>query len=189
MLKKLGSFILIVIVVCGVLAAVNAEALCKKYIYPVRYEKYVEKYAAENGLDKYFVYAMIKTESNFNSTAVSDVGARGLMQIMEDAFDWVKYRMNDERDVKYGDMFDPEYNIEYGTYLISLLYSEYGDEKTALAAYFTGRGKVNEWLSDSDYSDDGVTLKEIPSAATRHYVNKVMTAYRGYTNLYNKSGG
>ncbi|MCD7731308.1 MAG: lytic transglycosylase domain-containing protein [Oscillospiraceae bacterium] len=184
MLKRLGKFLFLLIIFGAVLLALNADELCKKYIYPIKYEEYVERYSAEYNLDKYFVYAIIKTESGFDSTAVSDVGARGLMQLMEDAFEWVKYRMDDDRDVEYGDMFDPKYNIEYGTYLISLLYDEYGDEETALAAYFMGRGKVNEWLSDTNYSDDGITLKEIPSSAARHYVNKVMTAYRGYTNLY-----
>lgn len=185
MMKKLFSILLIGIIGLLVYAAVNAEELCKKYIFPVKYESYVEKYSAQNGIDKYFVYAMIKTESNFDPNAVSDVGARGLMQLMEDAFEWVKFRMDDERDIVYNDMFDPQYNIEYGTFMISLLYKEYGDERTALAAYFMGRGKVNEWLKNKQYSKDGKTLTEMPSAAAEHYVNKVMTAYSSYYNLYN----
>ncbi len=184
MLKKLGRFVLILIVTGAVLLALNAENLCKKYVYPIRYDEYVEEYSSKNNIDKYLIYAIIKTESGFDSNAVSDVGARGLMQLMEDAFDWVQYRMDDDRDVTYDDMFIPKYNIEYGTYLITLLYEEYGDEQTALAAYFMGRGKVNIWLEDKEYSDDGRTLKKIPSAAAEHYVNKVMTAYNGYTNLY-----
>lgn len=185
MLKKLGSIVLIIIIGFVAYIAFNAEGLCKKYIYPIKYEEYVEKYSQQNSLDKYFVYAIIKTESNFNSDAVSDVGARGLMQIMEDAFDWVKYRMEDERLLEYNDMYNPEYNIEYGSYMMALLYDEYGNEETALAAYFMGRGKVNGWLKEKEYSDDGETLKKIPSAAAEHYVDKVMTAYSGYTNLYN----
>ncbi len=185
MLKKLGSILLAVVILCAVYIGFNAEALCKKYIYPIKYEEYIDKYAKRNDVDKYLVCAVIRTESNFKSDAVSDVGATGLMQIMEDAFDWVKYRMSDEREIEYSDMFTPEYNIEYGTYLLALLYGEYGDEETALAAYFEGRGQVNEWLKNKEYSDDGVKLKKIPSSKAEHYVNKVMTAYSGYINLYN----
>ena len=82
----------------------------QRYTHPLRYESYVEKYSRENGLDKYLVYAVIKTESGFDPGAVSNVGARGLMQIMEDTFDWVKFRLGDE-DARYLDMYDPETNI------------------------------------------------------------------------------
>ena len=112
---------------------------------------------------------------------------RSLMQLMEDAFDWVKFRMEDDRSVTYDDMYDPGYNIEYGSFLLKLLYEEYGDERTALAAYHSGRGSVNGWLEDKNYSSDGKTLDKIPSDTTEHYVKKVMTAYEGYTNLYNRS--
>ena len=184
MLKKLGSLLILLVTLILAVAIINIDEIYKKYVYPVRYAEYVEKYSDENNIDKYFVYAIIRTESNFDEKAESGVGARGLMQLMNDAFDWVKYRMNDERNIGYSDMFTAEYNIEYGTYLISMLYNEYGDKRTALAAYHSGRGNVNKWLEDKDYSDDGKTLKKYPSPTTEHYVNKVMTAYNGYTNLY-----
>ena len=56
--------------------------------------------------------------------------------------------------------------------------------ETAIAAYHSGRGSVNEWLKNPDCSSDGKTLDDIPSSVTKHYVKKVMTAYEGYTNLY-----
>ncbi len=184
MLKKLGSLILIIILGSLIWAVFNIEDLCRKYIYPAKYSEYVETAAAENGIDKYLIYAIIKTESNFNENAESDVGARGLMQIMEDSFEWVKFRMDDNRDICYDDMFVPEYNIEYGSYLIKLLYEEYKDVPTALAAYHSGRGNVSEWLADPEYSSDGKTLDDMPEGKTKHYVKKVMTAYEGYTDLY-----
>ncbi len=163
------------------------EGLSRKYVYPIGYSDMVETASMETGIDKYLIYAVIRTESNFNAEAESEVGARGLMQLMEDAFDWVKFRMEDDRSVTYDDMYDPGYNIEYGSFLLKLLYEEYGDERTALAAYHSGRGSVNGWLEDKNYSSDGKTLDKIPSDTTEHYVKKVMTAYEGYTNLYNRS--
>jgi len=163
----------------------NIDNLSRKYIYPVKYEEYVDKYAEEYNIDKFFIYAIIKTESNFIEDATSGAGARGLMQLMEDAFDWVKYRMADERDISFDKMYQAEYNIQYGTYLIMLLYEEYGDERTALAAYHAGRTTVNSWLKDERYSKDGKILLVIPSNTTEHYVDKVMKAYSSYNNLYN----
>ncbi len=189
MLKKLGGFLLIVLIGAFIWLLCNMENLSREYIYQIRYSEFVETAAEETGIDRYLIYAVIKTESNFNENAESDAGARGLMQIMEDAFDWVKFRMDDKRDVCYDDMYEPAYNIEYGSYLIKLLYEEYGDERTALAAYHSGRGSVNGWLEDEKYSSDGKTLDEIPSNTTEHYVNKVMTAYEGYNNLYSNDKG
>lgn len=184
MRKKLSNFLFIVFLAFIVVGILNIENICKKYIYPIEYGSYVEKAAYETDIDKYLIYAVIKTESNFNPDATSDVGARGLMQLMEDAFEWVKFRMDDERNISYDDMYIPEYNVEYGSYLIKLLYEEYGDVETAVAAYYSGRGSVNEWLKNKEYSSDGKTLDKIPSDATAHYVNKVMKAYNAYINLY-----
>jgi soluble lytic murein transglycosylase len=161
----------------------------RKYFYPIKYEDYVVRYSEEYGLDENIIYAIINTESSFNPAAESEVGARGLMQIMEDAFLWTKSRMpqSDENDnVSYNDMYDPELNIKYGAYLFYLLYNEYGDYETALAAYHSGRGNVNKWLLDPAHSSDGFALdKNIPSRATAHYVDKVMRSFENYEELYN----
>ncbi len=184
MLKKFGSLVVVILIGCFIWAIFNIEDISKRYIYPEHYNDYVEQASEETGVDKYLIYAVIRTESGFNEKAVSEADARGLMQLTEDAFEWVKFRMDDERDISYDDMFDPKYNIEYGSYLIKLLYEEYNDETTAIAAYHSGRGNVSDWLKDPDYSSDGATLDDMPPGKTKHYVKKVMTAYEGYTNLY-----
>lgn len=179
--KSLLPFVLITAIVFGIF---KLPDISRSYVYPENYGSIVEKYSRKYGVDKYLVYAVIKTESNFDPEARSDVGARGLMQLMEDTYEWVGYRMEDERELTYDNMYDPEYNIEYGTYLLMLLSEEYGDNETALAAYHTGRGNVNKWLADEALSSDGQTLDVIPSSATEHYVQKVMRAYEAYNNLY-----
>ncbi len=182
--KRKVSVLPFFIILLLVIGCAKLPDLSRRYVYPRKYSELVDMYSAKYGVDENLVYAVIKTESNFDPSAESDAGARGLMQLMEDAYDWVGYRMADERDIDYDCMFVPEYNIQYGTYLLMLLCSEYGDEKTALAAYHSGRGNVNGWLSDGKLSSDGRTLTDIPSAATKHYVSKVMRAYDAYNNLY-----
>jgi len=152
-------------------------------LYPRKYEGAVRRYSAEYGVDENLVYAVIRTESGFDPGACSDVGARGLMQLMNDTFEWVDMRMEEEHrspPAKFDDMYDPETNIKYGTYLLYLLIDEYGDIPTAVAAYHTGRGNVNSWLENKDYSEDGQRLRTTPSAATNHYIEKVMKAYEAY---------
>lgn len=152
-------------------------------IYPMKYSSYVEKYAKENNISEYLVYAVIKTESGFEPSARSDVGARGLMQIMEGTFDWIKFKRGDT-DTVYYDMYSAEKNIEYGCWLLGYLYEEFGDTDCVAAAYHAGRTNVNNWLSDKRYSSDGRHLDNIPISDTAHYVDKINSTMETYINLY-----
>ena len=151
--------------------------------YPQSYAEIVAKYSGEYGLSKELVYALIRTESGFRPGVVSSAGAQGLMQIMPDTKEWIEFRLkiSDETDV-----FDPETNIKYGTYLLSYFLNEFGNEKCALAAYNAGGNKVKSWLSDTRYSEDGITLKEIPYNETKNYVVKVADSKEMYQKLYNE---
>ena len=153
-------------------------------LYPREYSQYVEKYSGEYGVDPMLVYAVIYNESRFRPDAVSNVGARGLMQMMEDAFDWTKYRLEPDASTVYDDMFDPETNIRYGTYMLSLLLEEFGTVDNALCAYHAGWGSVKKWLSDPEYSSDGVHVENIPFADTRTYVERVNETLEIYRRLY-----
>ncbi len=185
--RRSGASVIIILLIAALLCA--AGYFGYKYYeaasHPLKYTDYVERYAAENGIDKYLVYAVIKTESGFDSGAVSNVGARGLMQIMEETFNWINYKLADGETV-YADMFDPRQNIRYGCYLLGYLCSEFGDTNAAIAAYHAGRGNVNQWLSDSRYSSDGVHLEYIPISDTAHYVDKINKAMDIYIRLYDK---
>ncbi len=186
--KRSAAPVIIIILIMALILGVIGYFGYRYYLektYPLRYSDYVEKYAAENHINKYLVYAVIKTESGFRSDAVSDVGARGLMQIMEDTFDWIKFKSDDE-DTVYYEMYDPKTNIDFGCRLLGYLYEEFGNVEAVAAAYHAGRGGVNEWLEDSRYSKDGVHLDVIPIPDTAHYVDKITKAMDMYIKLYDK---
>lgn len=184
--KKRAGLIAAIIIVVAALLGVGTYFGYRQYIietHPLKYQTYVEKYAAQNDIDKYLVYAVIKTESGFKTDAVSNVGARGLMQIMEETFDWIKYK-RDDGDAVYFDMYNVQKNIDYGCWLLGYLYEEFGTIEATAAAYHAGRGTVNQWLSDARYSPDGVHLEVIPTPDTAHYVNKIKNALQTYKKLY-----
>ena len=153
--------------------------------YPLKYEELVDRYSAENGLSPAFVYGVIRTESSFRPDAVSPIGARGLMQITEETFEWVQWRMGDP-DTTYEDLFDPETNIRYGTRLLALLLDEFNGEAEALAAYHAGWGSVKRWLAESEHSADGVVLDHIPFGDTARYIPKVLSTADIYRRIYGK---
>ena len=153
------------------------------FTYPTDYEEYVLKYADEFDIDPCYIFAVIRAESSFVEDAESEVGARGLMQIMPDAFDWIQYRLGED-DLTFDDMYKAEYNIRYGTYMLSYLYEDFGSFELASAAYHQGMNAVQSWIDDGTIDpehfniNDG--LDDMPSAVTRDYIYKIMKAYDKY---------
>ena len=82
----------------------------EKLFYQREFEEYVTKYSSEFDVPEALVYAVIRTESNFDPEARSNVGAIGLMQLMPDTLDWLS-RLLDE-DNPTGEINDPETNIK-----------------------------------------------------------------------------
>ena len=152
--------------------------------YPIKYEDLVTHYCKEYQVDEALVYAVIKNESSFQPDAVSNVDARGLMQIQGPTLEWAVYREGEDAQVTADDLFDPEVNIKYGVMLLSLFLDEFQYPDVALCAYHAGWGNVKKWLKDPDYSDDGVTLKVIPFGDTSAYVERVLGARDKYQELY-----
>lgn len=155
----------------------------EKNAYPREYAEYVEIYAQKYGVPESLVFAVIHTESSFDSGAVSSAGAVGLMQMTPDTFAWLTDEILFEH-LENGMLYDPETNIKYGTYLLSRFYDRYGDWKLTLAAYNGGVGNVDSWLKDPEYSDGEGGLKKIPFKETRNYVKKVADAKDTYERLY-----
>ena len=107
--------------------------------YPRKYDEYVTYYAGKYQIDPYILYSIIRTESNFNPQAESNVGARGLMQITEITFDWIKTKIAPDEPLTFDDLYDPEVNIRFGSYFISYCLQRYDDDlATAAAAYHRG---------------------------------------------------
>ena len=156
---------------------------CEKSAYPRGYSEYVTIYSEKYGVPETLVYAVIRTESDFESGAVSGAGAVGLMQLMPSTFKWLTDDMLFEH-LESGMLYDPETNIRYGTYCLSYLYDRYGRWDLALAAYNGGLGNVDEWLEDDRYADGEGGLKRIPFKETRQFVSRVTEVWEMYERLY-----
>lgn len=185
---KYGKVVLVILAISIVFGLVF-DFVCTKierYTYPKpsEYASFITTYSQKYGVPEHMIYAVIKIESKFDSTAESSVGALGLMQIMPDTFSWLT---NDRLGDRFstGMLYDPETNIKYGVYYLSLLYDVYADWDIVLAAYNAGPGNVDKWLQDPTVSDlETGKLINIPFKETRDYVKKVNKALDKYDALY-----
>lgn len=150
---------------------------------PIDYQETVNRYAKEYSLSPSLVFGVIKTESNFDPDAQSNRDAYGLMQITEDTLNWAMLREGKNAAYTAEDLYDPEINIKYGCFILSLLLEEFEDLGTALAAYNAGRSNVLKWLKDSRYSEDGITLHTTPYNETNRYMEKVLTYQEKYQKM------
>ena len=152
--------------------------------YPMTYAPEIRAAAAEFSLDPAYVASVVLAESSFDAEAVSSAGAIGLMQIMPATGEWIAGKLEDEPfDVQR--LSQPEVNLRYGCWYLRFLLDRYdGDMYTASTAYHQGQGRVDQWLEDPEYSEDGRTLTAISSAVTDTYVSRIMESYEHYKELY-----
>jgi soluble lytic murein transglycosylase len=124
------------------------------------------------------IHAIARQESQFDRTAVSHAGARGLMQLMpgtarETA---VKLGLSYNRDAL---TTDTDYNIQLGSSYFQRMYNLYGSYPLAVAAYNAGPGNVNKWLAANGDprmpgGDMVLWIERIPIFETKNYVQRVL---------------
>ena len=119
-------------------------------------EVMIREVSARYNVDPALIRAVIETESNWNSSAISRKGALGLMQLVPGT----------ARQLGVNNAFDPRQNLDGGVrYLHTLLERYNGDLDRALAAYNAGPGAVDRARGIPQFRE------------TREYVRKVTDSY------------
>ena len=179
----IGTAIMIFIVV--ILFVLFKDKLLK-ILYPKTYSEIISVYAEEYDVEENLIYAVIKAESNFDSNAVSNREAIGLMQIVEETAIDVANQNKIDVDTENitEELLDIDNNINIGTKYLSILLTQYGNMEIALAAYNAGIGTVNNWIEKQVIQADGSDIENIPYKETNNYVRKILRDYRVYNELY-----
>lgn len=120
--------------------------------------KLVQQSALKHGVDPKLALAVATAESSLNASAISPVGAAGVMQLMPTTASSLGVK----------NLYDPQENIEGGIqYLKQMLSSFNGDVPKALAAYNAGPEAVKRYGGVPPYQE------------TQQYVAKILASYEG----------
>lgn len=150
--------------------------------HPREYTEYVAKYSAEYGVPEYIIYGLILYESDFKSNYVSEDGEIGLMQLSPETFEWMLSITKE--NLESGILYDPETNIQYGTYLLSYWYTEYNRWNTVLAMYLTDEEIVRDWMNNPENVDANGNLSVIPDEKVAEDVAAIEEKLEMYKKLY-----
>ncbi len=166
--------------------AIEAAAAAKAWHrvdlrFPVIYESEFENASDESGLEFEELLAIARRESALAPNAVSEVGARGLMQLLPSTARLTarkhNYRYSRSR------LMRPGYNTAVGALYYADLIARYdGNRVLALAAYNAGPNRVRRWTQGTMSLPRWVDT--IPFKETREYVRAVLA----YNVIYRLSG-
>lgn len=172
-----------------------------------RYKPFIYEYAKFYQLPPSIVFAIIHAESAFNPLARSQIPAFGLMQIVPHSAgkDATNMLFNKQKVLSPSYLYNPKKNVQVGAAYLHILYYRYlKDIKNSksrlycsIAAYnaglssvmrtLTGQGSINKASSSINRMDPNDVLRKLvrqmPSAETREYVNKVLSLQKNYGQL------
>ena len=137
------------------------------------------------------ILAIIRQESEFDKSANSWAGARGMMQLMKYTAKIVAKQAKLPYSIS-GLTKDPEYNIKLGSYYFNSLIEDYnGVYPFAIAAYNAGPNRVKTWRRvNGDPSKGQLSyinwIEQIRFEETRNYVQRVLENINVYKYILSK---
>ena len=142
--------------------------------YPAPYRADLQEHLRKHGLDEAWVYGLMRQESRFATSAKSETGAAGLMQIMPSTARWVAHKLG-LKSYRKALIHQLDTNLRIGTYYMkSVLSRSENNPVLASAAYNAGPTRALQWRGDKPL-EGAIYAETIPYQETRHYVEKVMS--------------
>jgi len=156
--------------------------------YPRPFTTQVMKAAENTGLDPALIYAVMRTESNFNPRARSGAGARGIMQLMPRTARIVASRLVGKPGMARR-LRSPGPNIRLGaTFLAELMRHFRGHLPLVLAGYNAGAGAARSFRRRFGHLPTDVFVEAVPYPATAAFIKRVVGYAAGYRAMYDDKG-
>lgn len=163
----------------------NGAALA--LFFPRPFASAVEPESRAHGLDPYFTWAIMKSESVFRPELVSAANARGLMMLVPPTANAVAKELGlppPDPDALYS----PALNVRLGTWYLGKLLERFRHPAGAAAAYNAGPPAAERWAKEHGGRPLDLFAELISYRETRAYVKQVLADLHVYRALYEGGG-
>ena len=154
--------------------------------HPMPHQEEVVRYSRSAGIDPAWAYGIMRQESRFVTTARSNVGASGLMQIMPDTARYIARNLGESYSASRANSGDT--NIRYGTWYMGDILGRLNQQPTvATAGYNAGPNDAKRWQPVYGSLAADQYVESIAFPETRNYVKHVMENATVYGSLLGRS--
>ena len=153
-------------------------------LFPLKYWETIQAEAERRQVDPYLIASIIRQESGFEPSSVSNAGAVGVMQIMPQEAGRIATAAGLPVPTR-PQLFDPATNIAMGVAEYSQKRAVMqGTDVLAIAAYNAGEEAVGKWIAQTPIDDIDLFVESIPFGETRLYVKSVTRNQFEYRRIY-----
>ena len=157
-------------------------------LFPLNDWDAIKAEAEKRQIDPYLVASIIRQESGFEPSTVSNAGAVGIMQIMPQEAERIAL-LAALPPPSREELFDPKVNIAVGVAEYAQKLAQFnGNHILAIAAYNAGTDVVGKWIAQTPVDDIDLFVESIPYAETRLYVKSVSRNRFEYRRIYEGAG-
>ncbi|MBU8912968.1 MAG: lytic transglycosylase domain-containing protein, partial [Spirochaetales bacterium] len=148
--------------------------------YPLGFATAFDEVLAQESIDRWVLFALVREESLFDPEIVSRAGAIGLTQLLPATADDVARRMR----IDPPDLTDPLQNLRVGARYLAMLDAQFGGLVKAVAAYNAGQGRVRSWERQRPDLDGVLFHQSVPFEETYNHIRNIVVSAAYYGYLY-----
>lgn len=153
--------------------------------FPTPFSQLVGKASKETGVDRHFIWAIMREESGFNAAVQSWASAIGLMQLILPTAKRMRDRKKKERAVTRDTLKVPAVNIRLGSRYLAHVKKTTGAQWALIpAGYNAGGGALRRWLKARGDLPLDLFVETIPFQEARWYTKRVISSWATYRALH-----
>jgi soluble lytic murein transglycosylase len=154
-----------------------------EHAYPNAYRELIDKYRDLGKNPVGYLHAIMRKESGFDPQILSYADAQGLLQMIPATTERVAKALGLTYD--QGRLYDPEFNIQTGSWYIGNLLRKFkGQIPLGAGAFNSGPRPVMRWCDQNGDREIDEFVELVSYTQTREYMKKVTENYARYRYLF-----